>query len=151
MKAYTSHRIEEEAKMLMIANRIGLAPKFHGLSTVRGETVLVIDYVEGYILRSNKIPNLPPPSFTITREMFETMKADITHAGQALYEAGVTDTRDLQFILTPEGRAVLVDLDSFKLGVREQWPQESGSEDPRKRAHYLIRRLSEVVDSPSDR
>ena len=110
--ARTERDVLNEARMTMVLNRIGLGAEFHGMVELPdGGIGLVIDYVEGIALPFRRSTLVP------TGYLMRSHAREILNAGELIDRAGIRYAPDMQFILTPQGRAVLVDPEFFHFEV----------------------------------
>ncbi|HMN68049.1 MAG TPA: hypothetical protein PKC28_05870 [Bdellovibrionales bacterium] len=118
--------LPDEAKMLRTLNTSGIGPK--ALATFRkgGKEWLVMEFVEGELYRpivdwGDCIPKAdepwdyhpnraPMPGCHLSEKTF----ADVEHAFAILDHHGIAGN-DIQFLITPEGRAILIDTGYYRL------------------------------------
>jgi hypothetical protein len=107
-----------EALWLITLNKLGLGVEFRGVThTPEGDPALVLEYLDGV-----KVPLSPghrfPPGFQVTPGMLR----EILAAGRLLQAAGIRYTRDLQFMLTRDGHARIIDPEFFSWSIPADHP-----------------------------
>ncbi len=124
-----------EYQWLTYLNSLGLGPKVFGVTKLNGKWAVVMEKVEGYPTQAIVFKTSGPPKFKLTQAMVD----DIRNAARILETNGVVGVPDFQFILTPEGRAVLIDPEwYFFQPLPRIW---TSAESPTQSAERLIEKL----------
>jgi hypothetical protein len=135
-----------EARWLLILNKIGLGPEFYGVTQgPNGEMGLVMDRIEGQAFPVRERHSFRP-DFSIQLRMLQ----DILNTGLLLAKAGLQYTPDIQFILTPEGRAILIDPEFFAEKVPLNPPLDPAimPYDPIFNTRSIAGALAELAKAP---
>lgn len=102
--------VVNEGRMAALLERLGIGPKYHGTTvevdpqTRQQHYVTVTEYLDGEAFSGNETML----KTVITQSMID----DIRKSGHLLNEAGI-EPNDIQFQLTRDGRAVLIDPEMF--------------------------------------
>lgn len=112
-------RVLTEARWLLFLNKFGLGPEFLGLfETPEGDYGIAMRTIAGI-----SFPNLP--NGVMLGRDFSPQPShlhQILRTGFMLRRLGIEYAPDLQFILTPDGKAVLIDPEYFSFQVPRQPP-----------------------------
>lgn len=110
VKTGDERRLLQEARFYELAGELGVLNAYRGLTRLDdGRLALVMSDEPGALVHSNQMDPESPPLAG------ERAHADIWFAGARLRRADVA-ANDLQFIVRPDGRAVLIDPELFALG-----------------------------------
>lgn len=100
-------RVINEAKWLLLLNKLGFAAEFFGLyRNSEGDFGIVTQFINGEVFSDAKTPS---DDIVIRQAMFY----DISNLGKILNKIGAKYAPDMQFILTADGRAILIDPEYF--------------------------------------
>lgn len=137
---YSSPEGINEYQWYTFLNELGLGPKIHGVTKFNGRWALVMERVDGVSTKAIRDGQFVPDSFKLTQSMIDDMR----QTARILKDAGLRRSFDLQFIFTPDGRAVLIDPQwYFFTPTAARW---MASPDPVQENENLIRLLKEKVD-----
>jgi predicted Ser/Thr protein kinase len=106
----SEENVLNEARWLMFLNKFNLGPEFYGLRrTTQGELAIVMQFIDGeaFSLSSSQV------KIPITKLMI----FDIRKTGFNLKNLGIAYAPDLQFMLTKEGHAQIIDVEYFRWSV----------------------------------
>ncbi len=109
--ARNAAEVVNEGRMAVLLHRLEIGPRYHGTTiernprTNRDHYVTVTDFVEGKAFTGDE--------WDLDIPVTQTMIDDVRRAGQRLDAAGI-EPNDVQFQLTPDGRAVLIDPEMFE-------------------------------------
>ena len=134
--AHSEKHMLNEARQYYLLDMLGIGPKFHGVAKVNGKMGVVLDHVEGVLVKWGNHPELRRQGIKI----YPSALRDIRLAASRLDQAGIHNPKDMQFIISPDGRkATLVDPEHFSpVGPKD---------GARKSAEELIETLkSYIVD-----
>lgn len=125
------------ARVLMELNKLGQGAEFFGaFEDANGEQGILVEYVQGAkVPQSNN--NTDDLKFQSKHE------ANILITGQLLQVLGYTYTPDMQFILSPDGRAALIDPEYFYIQKPQQlpFPEETMPGNPMQNAIDIIKKI----------
>lgn len=100
-----------EARNYYLLDMLGLGPKFHGIVKVNGKIGVVLDNVEGVLVKWGNNPALRQQGIKI----HPSAVRDIKLAASRLDQAGIHNPHDMQFIISPDGKkATLIDPEHFR-------------------------------------
>ncbi|MFT6071449.1 MAG: hypothetical protein ACJAT2_001628 [Bacteriovoracaceae bacterium] len=100
-----------EARHYHLMDLLGVGPKFHGTTVIDGKVGVVLEHVEGVLVKWGSNPGLRQAGITIKPSAISDMKL----TAKRLDEAGIHNPKDMQFIISPDGtKATLVDPEHFK-------------------------------------
>jgi predicted Ser/Thr protein kinase len=140
----SSMRSEEtvfnEARWLMFLNKFDLGPEFYGLHrTANGDLALVMEYIEGeaFSLSSSQV------QIPITKSMIFYIRK----TAFSLKNLGIAYAPDLQFILTKDGRAQIIDVEYFQWNIPLNPPFDPKimPYEPLQNAEVLIEKLRDLA------
>ena len=136
----------QEMRRFLLLNKMGLGPELKGMVVLdSGDVGIVTTFVPGitWPLRRNETI---PPGF----EVKATAVEDIRRAGEKLRDAGFAYAPDIQFRITPEGRAVLIDPEFFEYSVPAN-PRFNLPYDPIWNTRVLAKQLEAEVGKKRER
>jgi hypothetical protein len=111
--ARTEGDLLAEARNTLILNKLGVGAEFHGVIRFGdGRYGLVNEFIEGVAFPIAPNRSLPP-GFRFA----ESMATEMEQTGILIARAGYRYAPDFQFMLTPRGRAVLIDPEFFRFEV----------------------------------
>lgn len=109
---YSPELMLNEARNYYLMDMLGIGPKFYGTTTVAGKMGVVLENVEGVLVKWGSNPALRQAGITIKPSAIRDMKL----AASRLDQAGIHNPYDMQFIISADGkRATLVDPEHFKM------------------------------------
>lgn len=100
----------------------GLGPKFYGVTIYEGRYALIFDWSQGFHLHEG----LHGAPFRLIESDKQKIIHEMTNTVKTLIDADV-DPIDIQFRLSDEGKAILIDTESFRFV------------DPGERQHVVLR------------
>lgn len=122
---YSEKHMLNEARHYYLLDMLGLGPKFHGVAKVNGKMGVVLEHVEGVLVKWGNHPELRRQGIKIHQSALR----DIRLAGSRLDQAGIHDAKDMQFIISPDGRkATLVDPEHFSTRGPDNGARKSAEE-----------------------
>lgn len=125
-----------EGEWLRVLNRLGLGPRLIGRARIQEQEAWVMEYIRG---TNTQFPLAAPAQVRLTPSLIGQMRAQV----DLLYREGIWPL-DLQFLLTPDGRAVLMDPELFVLRPR---PEKTRAEYDRLLDQIIMNwRLDDRVD-----
>ncbi|MGE4106981.1 MAG: hypothetical protein AB7F66_07170 [Bacteriovoracia bacterium] len=135
----TESRALNEARMTMMLNKFGLGPEFKGIMrTESGDLAIVTELIDKAVAFKPQRPDALPENFVVKASHLQ----EIREAGQRLEAAGIRYTPDMQFMLTPDGHAVLIDCEYFAREIPANPPTDLPY-DPVKNTEFIADRLRE--------
>lgn len=130
----------KESRWFMVMNKMGLGPEFHGITILEdGTPGIVTEFLDGapfsYNSDASKLQEI---------ELTAKMERQVRATGTLLHQAGITYAPDLQFMLTRDGRAVVIDPEYFELAP-PLVPKIGAPGDPRQNAKITADRLAQLM------
>lgn len=100
-----------EARNYYLMDMLGIGPKFHGTTKINGKVGVVLEHIEGVLVKWGSNPQLRQAGIKIKPSAIRDMKL----AASRLDQAGIHNPKDMQFIISSDGtKATLVDPEHFK-------------------------------------
>lgn len=133
--AYSEKFMLNEARNYYLMDMLGIGPKFHGVAKVNGKVGVVLEHVEGVLVKWGNHPQLRQAGIKIHPSALR----DIRLSASRLDQAGIHDAKDMQFIISPDGRkATLVDPEHFKSVGPDDGARKSAEELIESLKSYLV-------------
>lgn len=116
-----------EARNIMLLNKVGLCPEFKGLIRLDETRYGIVTAFEDGVA----FPPRPGYALPADLNLTEKMATDIESAGKLVSAVGLGYAPDMQFMLTRDGRATLIDPEYFK----SKFPLEAKLDLPHEPIH----------------